>query len=210
MEKLIRLCIVDDHPGVRAAIRGLLANSKDIQIIGEGANGAEAIQLADKDRPDILLLDVELPVIRGDEVAKKVHETMPEVKILALSSYNDPMYILGMLENGAAGYITKDEAPNLLVGALHSIMQDQVKWISATVANQVSQIILANKVFTGRELEILRYIMLDTPDEEMCRLLQIDEGLLNRHISLLQEKFDASSREDLKIAAQGIISIESP
>ncbi len=206
MKKPIRVGIVDDHAGVRVAIRDLLADEKDILVVGEGENGAEAIQLADQLKPDVLLLDVELPVIRGDEAILQIRETSPEVKVLALSSYDDPMYIHGMVENGAAGYIMKDEASKFLLVAIRSIMRDKVKWISPNLANQVSQIMLENKVFTGHELSILRYIVLDKTDDEIASAMEIDEKLLNRYIALLMEKFNVSTRENLKSAAQDVIS----
>jgi DNA-binding NarL/FixJ family response regulator len=208
MGEPIRIGIVDDHPGVRVAVRGLLAHDKDIVVVGEGANGPEAVQLASSQTPDVLLLDVELPVMGGHEVVRRLRELKPEVKVLALSSYNDPMYILGMLENGADGYITKDEAPHLLLVAVRSIVKDKVKWISPKVARQVSQIKLENMTFTGRELEILRCLMLDTPDEGITQTLNIDNKLLEKYLGLLMDKFGVSSREELRVAACRVISTE--
>ncbi len=206
MERQIRIGIVDDHPGVRVAVRNFLANAQDIIVVGEGVDGTEAIQLANSQKPDILLLDVELPALKGYEVIQRIRQSEPEVKVLALSSYNDPMYILGMLENGAAGYLTKDEAPHMLLVAVRSIMQDKVKWISPKVASQVSHITLDDKTFTGRELEILRLIALGKPDEEIMRAIDINEKLLSRYIGLLTEKFHVSTREELISAALGVIS----
>lgn len=210
MNKPIRVGIVDDHPGVRIAVRDLLANADDIIVVGEGVDGREALQLANDIWMDVMLLDVELPVMRGYEVVQHIRDCKPEIKVLALSSYDDPMYILGMLENGAAGYITKDEAPVLLLEAVRSIMKDHVKWISPKVAEQVSHIKLENRTFTGRELEILRYIMLDKPDEEITSNLELSDKLLTRYIDILMDKFDVSSREDLKEAAEGVISTTGP
>ncbi len=206
MKKPIRTSIVDDHPGVRIEIRNLLASAEDIIVVGEGANGEEAIRLVQQAKPDVLLLDVELPVLRGDEVIRRLREAKSNVKVLAISSYDDPMYILGMLENGAAGYIVKDEAPQLLLRAIYSIVQDQVKWISPRVARKISQIQLEDKTFTGRELEILRLIAVGKNDEEINRVLDIDEDLLKKHIELLMDKLKVASREQLKDAAQEALS----
>lgn len=206
MDNLIRVGIVDDHPGVRAAIRGLFVNANDIVIVGEGVNGAEALQLADQEKPDVLLLDVEMPILSGDEVCLMVHESQPEIKILAVSSYNDPIYIMGMLENGAAGYLLKEEAPKMLVNAVRSIMQDEVKWLSPEVAHQVSDVTLDNKRFTGHELEILRYMMLGSDDKEIARAMKIDEMQLQQHIQQIMEKFDVLTRKELKVAAHSVIS----
>lgn len=209
LAKKIRVGIVDDHSGVRQEIRKLLTSDKDIIIVGEGATGADAIEIASHIKPDVLLLDVELPIMRGDEVVTRLRETTPEVKVLAISSYDDPMYIMGMLENGAVGYITKDEAPRFLINAIHSVMSDKVKWISSRVAKQVSQVSIENKTFTGRELEILRYLELGKSNEAICRVMDIDQGLLNRHLSLLMRKFDVTTRVALIEAAQGVISTSS-
>src|SRR5919198_1344379 len=111
MDTKIRVLIVDDHSGVRRGIKNLLQSATDMVIVGEGGNAAEAIELAAMKKPDILLLDIELPDQRGDAVMRHIHNTQPNMKVLAVSSYSDRDYILGMLENGASGYITKDEAP---------------------------------------------------------------------------------------------------
>lgn len=206
MKKLIRVCVVDDHPGVRAAIKKLFEKAEDITVVGEGVNGVEALQITKQERPDILLLDVEMPVLRGDEVLQIVKETVPDVKVLALSSYNDPIFILGMLENGAAGYITKEEANRTLLMAVRSIIDDEVKYISPAVASKIPYIILDEKTLTGQELEILRYICLGKSDGEIAGILHIDEVLLNNKYSALFEKFEVSSRGGLKEAAQGVVS----
>ena len=206
MKPPIKVAIVDDHPGVRIGIRNLLADAKDIVVVGEGANGAEAIQLADQAKPDVLLLDVELPVLRGYEVLPHVREIAPAVKVLAVSSYNDQLYVQGMLENGAAGYITKDEAPSHLLEAVRSIVRDGVIWIGPGVSNKITQINLEEKTFTGRELVILRHICLGETDEKIASAIPIAPDLLKRHLQLLMAKFRTQSRTDLKRAAQQLLS----
>lgn len=130
MKKQIKVVIVEDHPGVRAGIKRLLLAAKDIIVLGEGTDGIEALQLARTHLPDVLLLDVELPALRGDKVARKIQDSQPEIKVLAVSSYNDRSYVQGMMDNGASGYITKDEAPELLVEAVRSIFKSNRKWLS--------------------------------------------------------------------------------
>ena len=129
-EKQIRVVIVDDHTGVRTGIRYLLGKAKDIDVVGEGANGVEAVELASTHKPDIMLLDVELPVMRGDEAVRLIRGKHPEVKVLAVSSYSDRQFIMEMMANGAAGYITKDEVPDLLVEAVRIIHNANHTWLS--------------------------------------------------------------------------------
>jgi DNA-binding NarL/FixJ family response regulator len=133
----MRIVIVDDHPGVRNGIKTLLGHEETIDIVGEGADGLEAIQLATSLDPDIMLLDVELPLLRGDEVVRRIHTTKPDLKILAVSSYDDRSYIQGMLESGAKGYITKDEAAKYLLEAILRICQDEGIWISPKASRRL-------------------------------------------------------------------------
>ena len=133
MQEQIRVVIVDDHARVREGIKRILVAARDIVVIGEGANGADALQLAQERRPDVMLLDMELPVLRGDQVAQIVRDTHLRVKILAVSSYDDRSYVQSMLENGALGYITKDEASELLVEAVRQVHAGKGAWMSPRV-----------------------------------------------------------------------------
>ncbi len=202
----IRVGIVDDHPGVRAGIRNMLAGIEDIIVVGEGTNGPEAIQLAQREKPDILLLDVELPILRGDEVAKQLRGSLPDVKILAISSYNDPIYVQGMLENGAVGYITKEEAPQLLSTAVHDIIQYRVKWISPNASKKVTKITLENTIFTLVELDILREIVLEKPDTEVMHVLNLDEKSFNNDLDVLMKKLEVNTRQELYERARCLLS----
>src|SRR5512134_1458895 len=99
-EKPIRVLIVDDHSGVRTGIKKLLQAARDMIVVGEGGNGAEAIELVANRDSDLLLLDIELPDQRGDVVMRHIRDKYPAMKVLAVSSYSDRDYIFGMLENG--------------------------------------------------------------------------------------------------------------
>jgi DNA-binding NarL/FixJ family response regulator len=134
----IRVVIVDDHSGVRAGIRYILVNAKDINVVGEGANGVEAVQLASTHKPDVMLLDVELPLLKGDEAVRVIKDNHPEVKVLAVSSYSDRQYIQEMMANGASGYITKDEVPEFLLEAVRSIYNENHTWLSP-LANRINR-----------------------------------------------------------------------
>lgn len=136
MQEQIRVVIVDDHAGVREGIKRILVAASDIVVIGEGATGADALRLARDHRADVMLLDMELPVLRGDQVAQIMRDTQSRVKILAVSSYDDRSYVQSMVENGAMGYITKDEAAELLVEAVRQVHAGKTAWISPRVQKQ--------------------------------------------------------------------------
>ncbi len=202
----IRVGIVDDHPGVRIGIRNLLSAAKDIVVVGEGENGADALHLVEQEKPDVLLLDVELPVLRGDIVMQQLREAKSAVKVLAVSSYNEAVYVQGMLENGAAGYITKEEAPRLLVDAVRSIINDRIKWISPIVARKTLKVTLDDINFSGVELDILRSIVMGKESDEIIKELKINATELKKSIDQLMEKIKVSSSTELRSAAECILS----
>ncbi len=198
----IRVIIVDDHARVRAGIKDLLESVGDISVIGEGQTGPEAISLVEEKTPDILLLDVELPVLRGDVVARRVKSDHPEVKVLALSSYNDRLFIQGMMKNGAAGYITKDEAPGMLIDAIRSIHREDFVWISPRATEEISGNLPDEHTLTPRDLAFLRNIIGRKSNQEISNAMSVSERNVERYLNLLMVKFNVSTREELEEAAR--------
>jgi len=117
--------LADDHADVRMGLRSLLVRLPGVQVVGEAGNGFEAIELVHRLQPDVLLLDMEMPGLDGIETARRLQREGSPVKILALSVYDDIEYIRGVLQTGAAGFLTKDEAVDLLGRAIHSITRGE-------------------------------------------------------------------------------------
>jgi len=138
MEK-IRVLIADDHAIMRVGIKNILSRSDKIQVVGEASNGAEAIDLIEKLKPDVLILDMEMPVMDGVETARRLQAMNAPVRILVLSAYDDRQYILEMLNMGAAGYLIKDEAPEVIVDAVQGIARGEKGWISRKAALRVQR-----------------------------------------------------------------------
>ncbi len=205
-DKPIKVLIVDDHSGVRTGIKNLLNAAKDMVVVGEGGNGAEAIELAATRNPDILLLDIELPDQRGDMVMRHIHDTQPDMKVLAVSSYSDRDYILGMLENGASGYITKDEAPMMLLDAIRSIINKGISWFSPRAVKNSGIPAVEEQTLTKREVEILERLLLDQSPQEIALLLNMDVEQVNKYLKLLMRKFETESMVSLKHIAKRILS----
>lgn len=137
----IRVAIVDDHAGVRAGIRILCETAKDIVIVGEGETGVDALNLVKTQKPDILLLDIEIPMIKGNEVAKRLRDQKAEVQVLAVSSYSELYHVQGMLNSGAAGYLVKDEVPQWLLVAIRALASRRKKpWLSPKVKNRLANL----------------------------------------------------------------------
>jgi DNA-binding NarL/FixJ family response regulator len=206
LQKQIRVLIVDDHSGVRRGIRNLLQTAKDMIIVGEGGNGAEAIELATTRNPDILLLDIELPDLRGDAVMRHIHKQQPDMKVLAVSSYSDRDYILGMLENGASGYITKDEAPMMLLEAIRSIIHKGKSWFSPRAIKNSGLPAIEEQTLTKREVEILQQLIQDRPPDQIAAFLNMNVDQVDKYLKLLMRKFETDSLAALKHIAGRILS----
>jgi DNA-binding NarL/FixJ family response regulator len=130
----IKVVIAEDSDIVRTGIRKLLKKAHDIELIGEARNGLEALQIVEKEEPDVLLLDVEMPFLDGIAVTRILKTSGPaRTRILVLSAYNDKEYIREMLLNGASGYLLKDEAPERIVKAVQGIASGETGWVTPLV-----------------------------------------------------------------------------
>jgi DNA-binding NarL/FixJ family response regulator len=206
----IKALIVDDHSGVRAGLRNLLMSAKDITVVGEGENGAQAIEMVATKTSDILLLDMELPDLRGDLVMRKIHDMHPDMKVLAVSSYSDRDYILGMMENGAAGYITKDEAPTLLLEAIRSIIKEKKSWFSPQAIKNSSPTSLEQQTLTKREIQILEQLVHDRSADEIAASLGMSKIQVESFLKLLMRKYEADSLVLLKHVARRVLARRGP
>ncbi len=133
----VQVLIAEDHPVVRAGMLQILHESSQVQVIGAASDGLEAIQLVHELRPDELLLDLDIPVLSGIQVAKILQHENPDVKIIAFSVYDDLQYIQGVLDLGVAGYLLKDEVPVHLVGAVLSVSRGLTGWLSWRLRNRL-------------------------------------------------------------------------
>jgi DNA-binding NarL/FixJ family response regulator len=128
------------------------------------------------------------------------------MKVLAVSSYSDRDYILGMLENGAAGYITKDEAPTMLLEAIRSIIRNGQSWFSPRALRQSGMPSVEEQTLTKREVEILEHLILDRSPEDIAAHLNMDANQIGKYLKLLMSKFEAETTAALKHIAKRILS----
>lgn len=135
---MIRVVLADDHPFIRRGLRNILQKNPEVQVVGEAADGIQAMRLVKEHQPDVLVLDMEMPGMRGFEVAQRLYASGCEIPILALSAHEDRQYILGMLSSGAFGYLTKDEAPEMLVEAVIGAARGERGWVSRRAAARIA------------------------------------------------------------------------
>ena len=201
----IRVILADDHPITRAGIRRFLEKAFDIEIISETDNGDITLQMALEQKPDVLLLDMEMPGLTGVDVAKALKAQGSQVKILALSSYAERQYIFGVLSTGALGYLTKEEIPQTIVEAVRGVARGEKGWISRKVAAILSSWTQADhleeKELTERETEVLQGIVSGRTNQEIGQELNISPKTVEKHLESIYAKLKVASRVEAAVLA---------
>ncbi|MEL6617039.1 MAG: response regulator transcription factor, partial [Bacteroidota bacterium] len=131
---MIRVLIADDHPAFRQGLASFLAGEPDVDVVGQAKDGREALALARDLRPDVLVLDLEMPGFTGIQVTETLRSDAPEVCVLILSAYEDEDYIFGVLDHGAAGYLTKQEPLDATLDAIRGVAEGETGWLSRRIA----------------------------------------------------------------------------
>jgi len=187
----VRVVIADDHPVVRSGIRDLLDAADGLTVVGEATNGSEALDRVAEEHPDVLLLDVEMPELSGVEVAQQLKAESSPVRLLALSSYDDQEYVQGLLENGASGYLTKENAPQLIVEAVRAVAQGEVRWFVQPARSQGSSADL-----TDRETEILQFMARGHSNGGIADELHLAESTVRKHATHIYRKLGVDSARE--------------
>jgi DNA-binding NarL/FixJ family response regulator len=201
----IRVILADDHPVVRNGIRHLLEKVIDIEVLGEASTGGEALALVQEMKPDILLLDMEMPDLNGREVAAKLQQMGSPVKILALSAYDDPVYIRELLESGAVGYLVKEEAPETIVEAVRGVAHGEQGWVSRRIAAQMVSWVRGDEAersqLTPREVDVLRLVVDGNTNQSIANSLGISEKTVEKYMDAIFTKLNVSSRVEAAVYA---------
>ncbi len=201
----ISVVLADDHPVTRAGIKRFLVNAVDIDVVGEASTGEEALKLVEELSPDVLLLDMELPDLKGVTVAKRLKESNSPVHILALSTYNNKQYIFGLLSIGAAGYLTKEEVPETIVEAVRGVARGEQGWVSRKVAAVMStwaqDDVSQPSDLTDREMQVLRGVVDGKTNQEIGLDLGISQKTVEKHLESVYSKMKVASRVEAAVMA---------
>jgi len=211
----IQVLIVDDHAIVRKGIRALLAEYKEIEVVGEASNGAEAVELVKRLRPDVILIDLVMPVMDGIEAIKQIVTSQPKARILVLTGYASENYVIPSIEVGALGYLLKDSQPEDLITAIRQVylgepsIDPAIAWklIRGISGEKPAQ---TTKPLTERELEVLRLLAMGKSNPEIAEQLSLTEVTVRTHISRILAKLGLANRVQAALYAlrSGLVVLE--
>ena len=190
----IRVVLADDHALVRAGMRSLLGAMAQVQVVGEAASGEEALSLAERERPDVVLMDIAMKGMTGLEAASRMREQHPGVRVVILSMHAGEEYVLQALRAGAVGYLLKDAATGELELALRSVMRGE-SWFSPAVSRQVVEGYLqrvggesAADVLTPRQREVLKLVAGGKSTKEIAFDLNLSVKTVETHRAQIMER----------------------
>jgi DNA-binding NarL/FixJ family response regulator len=204
----IRVLVVDDHFLPRFAVKALLGDEADMQIVGEAQNGWQAVELFKQHRPDVVLMDLRLPEMDGVSAMTAVMREDPEARILVLSHYDSEVDIKRALEAGARGYLRKDTNGEILIEAIRAIASGK-RYIPSEIAEKAAEP-EARSSLTKRELHILTLIFKGMSNQEIANELEITEGTVRIHVSNILIKLGVKRRTEAVAVAlkRGILRPE--
>jgi NarL family two-component system response regulator LiaR len=198
----IRVVLVDDHLQIHRIVQVILGATHDIKLVGQGANGQEGIALCEQYQPDIALMDVVMPVLDGIDATKVLHERLPAIKVLVLSSFQDHESVYAMLRNGAVGYLTKGSLAEDLAETIRATYQGKMVFSSEVGAHLVSPPQpTVNFHLTDRELEVLVLLAEGLTNQQTAQKLSISQSTLKFHMNNIFQKLGVQTRSEALVLA---------
>jgi DNA-binding NarL/FixJ family response regulator len=207
----IRLVIVDDHPVVRDGLRGMLANQPDFEVVGVAENGEGAVQLASSLKPEVMLLDLRMPVMDGVAALEEIKANNPEVNVLVLTTYDSDADILPAIEAGATGYLLKDASREELYAAIRAAARGESVLSPGVAARIIGQMRApAEEKLSTRELEVLQLVAEGNSNSEIAGRLHISQATVKSHLIHIFDKLGVSDRTAAVTVAlrRGILSLD--
>jgi DNA-binding NarL/FixJ family response regulator len=201
---VIRLLIAEDHGVVRAGLQKLVATFDGVELVGSAADGAEAVDLCRETRPDVVLMDLEMPRLDGIEATRRISEDEPDAHVVVLTSFSDRERILGALDAGAVGYVLKDAEPDELASAIRAAARGE-----APLDPKAAHAVLtarrqpgAAHLLTGREREVLQMVGEGMPNKHISRRLGISEKTVKAHLTSIFRTLGVTDRTQAALWAE--------
>lgn len=218
-KKKIGIVIADDHPLLREAMRNAFEKHHDMEVLGEAADGEEAVRLSSELKPDIVIMDIVMPKLSGIEATREVRKVSPSTAVLILTAYDDDRYIIGLLEAGAAGYLLKSARGQDLVGAVRTVYAGEsvlhptiiakiLKYSAQTQGRSNHQ--RTGEQLSDRELEILKLAAKGMSNRDIADRLFLSVRTVKAHLSNIFGKMDVASRTEAIVTAvrEGWLTLE--
>lgn len=207
----LTVCLADDQPLVREGFRYIINAQKDMIVAGEAGDGREAAAIAMQTKPDVILMDVQMPIFSGIESAKEIMASLPDTKIVILTTFDTEEYVFEGIRAGAIGYLLKDAHPEELVDAVRAAAKGEAIFRTATAAKIITQA-FQNKQrqplaphlpesFTNRELEVLQQMAYGLKNEEIAETLFVSESTVKTHVHRIIQKCQAQDRTQAVVFA---------
>lgn len=205
----IRVLIVDDDPLVRTALAHFVSRAPEIQVIGEAESGLEAIAFLERDRPDVVMMDVQMPDMNGIEATAAISKRWPEVRILAVTTLDGSDTVLPMLSAGASGYLLKDSSAESIMTGVREVHAG-----SSSLSPRIASLLIEHvreepsrldspelEALTDREADVLQRLAQGMSNAEIARALIVSEGTVKAHLGRIMAKWHVRDRVQILVAA---------
>ena len=205
----MRVIICDDQAIIRDGLEMLLKLERDIEVVGLAQDGAEAVELAERESPDLVLMDLKMPGMNGVEATRRIRAHHPDIKVLVLTTYDDDEWVFDAIRAGASGYLLKDTPREAVVEAIRGTVEGKSfvdpavtgKLLGQLASKQEQPASLITDKLTGREVDVLRLIARGLSNTEIAEELHLSEGTVRNHVSAIFSKLDVSDRTQAAIMA---------
>lgn len=199
----IRVLLVDDHTVVRQGLRMFLSLDPELEVVGEAENGKQALEMAHQLLPDVVLMDILMPVMDGLEATAAVRQQLPDTEVIALTSVLEDGSVVGAIRAGAIGYLLKDTEAEELIRAIKAAAGGQVQLSPKAAARLMREVRVPDspEALTERETEVLRLLAEGKANKEIALILSIGEKTVKTHVSNILQKLNVSSRTQAALYA---------
>ena len=207
MPEKIRVLLADDHALVRLGFRRLLEDDPGLEVVGEASDGAEAVELTQRLKPDVVVMDYAMPVQNGAMATRIIRETAPATRVLILSMHSEPSYVANSREAGASGYLLKNALELELVEAVKGVMA--ADWFQDPRLEQAAFDTGAKRSLSKRELEVLQHIVSGRSNKEIAALLELSANTVAVHRANIMDALRIHNTAELVVHAirHGLVSL---
>lgn len=205
----MKILLCDDQAVIRDGMEMLLQLEKDFQVVGSAQDGSEAVELAAKKQPDIILMDLKMPGMNGIEATREIRKKFPQIKILVLTTYDDDEWVFDAIRAGASGYLLKDTPRQKIIEAIRGTVDGKSfvdpalagKLLNQVANNQTQPASILEDKLTERELDVLRLLAKGMTNTDIAGTLHLSEGTVRNHVSAILEKLGVSDRTQAAVIA---------